>query len=381
MQPHMRVVYLDHTAKLSGGELALLRLIPHLDQVNAHVILAEDGPLVGRFTDEGISVEVLPLPATAKDVRKDTVRPGLSAIAPALHTVTYALRLARRLRALDPDLVHANSLKSGVYGGIAARLARKPLIWHVRDRIAEDYLPRPAVWGIRWMLRHFASAVIVNSQSTLDSMADQIPSDTLHSIVPSIVQVRRYSPERRSGRFCVGMVGRMAPWKGQDVFLRAFAALVASTDARAVLVGSAMFGEDEYEQSVRQLAVELGVTDRVEFRGYQSNVIGELRRMDVLVHASITAEPFGQVILEGMANGVPVVAADAGGPAEIVTHGTNGMLYPPGDATALAAELRRLADDDALRAGIAASGRQRAADFGPDAVRDVVHGLYRKTIR
>ncbi len=101
--------------------------------------------------------------------------------------------------------------------------------------------------------------------------------------------------------------------------------------------------------SSESMARELGLADRVSFRGFAEDVHAELARLDVLVHASTVPEPLGQVVLEGMAAGLPVVAADAGGPAEIIDDGVDGLLYPPGDEAALAERLRRLADDRELR--------------------------------
>ena len=133
----IRVVYLDHIARLSGGEIALLRLLPALaGAVDAHVILGEDGPLVERLRAVGVSVEVLPMAPRVRDLRRDQVTgTGLDPAAmPEL--ARYLLALRSRLRRLRPDLVHTNSLKAALYGGLAGRLTGIPVIWHVRDRIA-----------------------------------------------------------------------------------------------------------------------------------------------------------------------------------------------------------------------------------------------------
>ena len=113
--------------------------------------------------------------------------------------------------------------------------------------------------------------------------------------------------------FTVGMVGWLSPWKGQDVFLRAFALAFPNGAARARAIGSAMFGEDAYATSLTELCDELGLTGRVDFRGFQADIPAELAELDVLVHATVIPEPFGQVVVEGMAAGLPVIASHAGG--------------------------------------------------------------------
>lgn len=376
----MRVVYLDHTAKLSGGEIALLRLLPHLDEVEPHVILAEDGPLRLRLEESGISVEVLPMPAGSRDVRKDHVRPGIGMVRPLFDTVRYAGQVARRVRALKPDLVHTNSLKAGVYGGIAARLTRTPVVWHVRDRIAEDYLPKPAVRGIRLLLHHLPAAVIVNSRATLETIGTGDPV-IVHSVVPELIDIGDgQTRPPRDATFRAGMVGRLAPWKGQDLFLQAFAAAFPDGNERAVIVGAAMFGEDDFADELEQLVATLGLAERVEFRGFCEDVPAELARLDVLVHASRTAEPFGQVVLEGLASSVPVIASEGGGPSEIVTPGINGLLFARGDQRALTRHLVALRTDERLRAELVIGGLARARDFSPQLARLRVQDLYRQVL-
>jgi glycosyltransferase involved in cell wall biosynthesis len=291
----------------------------------------------------------------------------------------YALRLARRLRALEPDLVHANSLKSGVYGTLAARACRVPVVWHLHDRVSEDYLPREAVKLIRPALRRLPNAVVANSEATLRTVAP-IPRAAV-AVVPNPVNVPAEKSAVRPGVERVGIVGRLAPWKGQDVFLKGFARAFAESGVTAVIVGTALFGEEEWEEHVRTEATRLGLRDRVEFRGFRSDIFAEMRRLDIFVHASVVPEPFGQVILEAMAAGVPVIATSAGGAAEVVQHEVNGLLYPPGDAGALAALLRRLVADASLRRTLAAAGRQRAAEYSPERVVGGLEDIYTRVLR
>src|SRR3954449_7040719 len=182
-----RVVFVDHVARLSGAEIALARLVPALaDRVECHVILGEDGPLVGRLREAGAVVEVLPMDERLRDVRKDTVRPGLGQLTSLARTARYVWRLRARLREVRPDIVHTNSLKAAIYGGFAGRLAGVPVVWHVRDRIDEDYLPGPAVRLVRALARRLPSAVIANSEATLATLGHGLPAP---AVVPSPVDV------------------------------------------------------------------------------------------------------------------------------------------------------------------------------------------------
>jgi len=385
----LRVVVLGHSAQLSGGELAIQRTIAAMTDVEVHVILAEDGPLVPLLERAGASVEVLPMDDRSRNLRKDRVQPGKFSMVTWLQSAIYVLRLARRLARVHPDLVHTNTLKAALYGGMAARLAGIPCVWHIRDRIAPDYLPSFAVNLVRVTAKLLPTAIIANSEATLETVA---PSRAFRNragygheavVIPSPVLLSPARPalKRSSAGFRVAMVGRLAPWKGQNIFLQAFAKAFPDGEEVAVLVGSALFGEDGYERQLRELVRDLGIAERVEFRGFRSDVVEELSCVDALVHASIIPEPFGQVILDGMAAGLPVVAARAGGPMEILTDGKTGLLYPPGDVDALASLLRRLADDVELRSRLGAQARKVVVMYSPERVAEQILDVYEQVVR
>jgi glycosyltransferase involved in cell wall biosynthesis len=377
----LRVVYLDHVARLSGAEIALMRVLTHFQDVNPHVILGEHGPLADRLTQAGVSVEVLPIADSARDLRRDAVHPGGASPAAALQTLAYVARLALRLRALRADLVHTNSLKAGVYGSVAARAAGVPVVWHVRDRITEDYIPRAAVRLARTLIRHLADGVVANSTATLETLPAAVRGE-LSWVIPSPVEapdwLQATAGDRpgssRAIRF--GMLGRIAPWKGQDLFLRAFATAFPAGDERAVVVGAAMFGEEGFEHELHTLAARLGIAERVEFRGFREDVWPELASMDVLVHASVIPEPFGTVVLEGMAAGLAVIAADEGGPASMIADGKTGRLFRSGQLDSLVAAMRALRDDPDQRERLGTAARQAITDYRPDTVARQLEQVY-----
>ena len=178
----------------------------------------------------------------------------------------------------------------------------------------------------KWEKRRKTCAVVH------DGLTD---ADLAVASLPQITGAWKADPPR------IGIVGRLVQWKGQHVFLDA-AKKVLDTGARAhfVLIGAPLFGESDYEARLLEQAAPLG--DAVTFTGFRSDVPHLMRTLDILVHASVSPEPFGQVVTEGMASGLPVIGANAGGVREIITNHENGMLTPPGDAQALADALREL---------------------------------------
>ncbi|MEI9897862.1 MAG: glycosyltransferase family 4 protein [Chthoniobacter sp.] len=139
--------------------------------------------------------------------------------------------------------------------------------------------------------------------------------------------------------------GGLVQPKGQDVFVRA-AAKVAKRfpKVRFQIIGGALFQNGAFEEKVWKLATELGLR-KLEFRGFCHNVVPLIRALSILVHASPIPEPFGQVVIEAMAAGKPVVATNAGGIPEIVVDGECGYLVPVGDVDAMAEKICALLAD------------------------------------
>lgn len=379
-------MYVDHTARLSGGELALARLLAALmEDVTPLVVLAEDGPLVERFRSLGARVVVLPLPSATGQVRKEALRDPRVALSRIRSVLSYSLRLRRLIVDEHVEIVHTNSLKAGIYGCLAARLAHVPAVWHLRDRLAPDYLPRLPLFLTRAALTVLPSRVICNSAATLATIPAIVRSPrkgravVVHSPVDPVAKPGGGAEgpvSSTSKDFSVGLVGRFAPWKGQLEAVRALAREEMPADVRLVLIGAPLFGEEGYAEQVRQEVSHLGLDARVDFVGFVDDVMGALSELDVLLHASLVPEPFGQVIVEGMAAGLPVVATRGGGPSEIITDGVDGLLYTAGDTAELASAIRRLADDKALRCQLRDAGLRRARDFSSGIIAPKVLALY-----
>jgi glycosyltransferase involved in cell wall biosynthesis len=182
--------------------------------------------------------------------------------------------------------------------------------------------------------------------------------------------------DRFASPFSVGVLGRIADWKGQDVLIRALAEPeLAEIGARAVIAGDAYPGEEAPD--IAALAHELGVKDRVEFLGFRPDPEAVLASVDVVAVPSTRPDPLPNSALEALAARRPVVAADHGGLTEIVKQGETGILVPPSDPSALAKALRELADDPQRRTrmGQAAAADARAR-FGIPRMLDEIETVY-----
>jgi glycosyltransferase involved in cell wall biosynthesis len=364
-----RVLFLDHTAMLSGGEMALLNLVRQLDprRYEPIVALMDGGPLATELYSSGIQTHVLSIDPSVISARKDSISAGsLLRVKAIWKTLLASRQLAELIRATNACIVDCNSLKADLIGALAGRLARRKVVWHVHDRIESSYLPP---FAVRWFVRlanRLPHYIIANSGSTLRTL--RMKDVGAISVIYPGMQLNPYFDIQpappANGSPHIGIVGRLAPWKGQHVFLHAAAEVLKQyPGSKFQIVGGALFEEHEYERQICDLAKTLGIEQVVEFTGFRQDVPELMAGMNVVVHASTTAEPFGMVIVQGMAAGRPVIATNGGGVREIIADGQTGIMVPMNDGAALAKAICRVLSDAPLAARLAEQGRQRARDM------------------
>jgi glycosyltransferase involved in cell wall biosynthesis len=350
-EKQIQVLYLDHTSKWSGGEIALFRTLNAINTktISPFVLLPADGEFFVRLKNASVPADILTLDPKFLEIRKDDINEGsLMKIDVIASYLRYSVRVAQVARMKKIDIFHCNSLKSDIYGAIAARLARKPVLWHVRDYVNSAYLPGKVASTFRHLAKNIPDGVIVNSKSTQEGLFPKgMGNQRCRVIYDGLMASELLSPPPQQftnwRHSCpkIALLGRIVPWKGQHLFIEAAQKLAQrGVKAHFQIIGAPLFGEADYEAQIRQQAAASGAA--IEFLGFRSDVPALLRALDILVHCSISPEPFGQVVVEGMAEGLPVIASDAGGVCEIIDQGVHGLRTPMGDAEALAQALEGL---------------------------------------
>jgi glycosyltransferase involved in cell wall biosynthesis len=268
---------------------------------------------------------------------------------------------------LQADVVHSNSgiIFTGAFG---AFLAGVPHIWHIREWFGEFHL----LWKCysRVILR-ISRFVICVSRPIKDQFPprghllvindgfDAAEFDVNHEAL-GIEFRTRY---KLGTELVVGVVGRIKlVRKGQEVLLQAADILERrGIRARYLIVGSPYPGNESHLQELHRLAEELSLSDRVVFTGELADPKPAYASMDIFVLPSGQPEPFGGVVMEAMAMGLPVVATNIGGSVDQVSEGITGFLIPPSDPVRLADQLELLISDEALRRKFGQAGKQRVA--------------------
>jgi len=338
------------TGAPGGAERALLALARHLPDHGwtPRIILLQRGPFEEWLSAAGCGFEVLLMTRTRHMHR----------------TAVVVEKLRRAMR--GGSVVVANQSKGQAIAGAAAALSRTPCVWWQHGIPSRNAIELTAtLWP--------SAAVVCSTREAAAAQKTLTPKRRVEVITPG-VDVDRLRSRRGSGAEVkkrlgwsgpvVGMVARLQPWKGQQLFLQA-ASIVAKSrpDVQFAIVGGAVLGwEADYPEQLRRQAAELGLSARVCFAGHQEDPYPWADAFDVAVTASV-GEPFGLVTVEAMALAKPVVGVDSAGTAEIIEDGVSGLLVPPADPDAMAAAILALLGDPALRTRIAAGAAARAERF------------------
>ncbi|MEM6433424.1 MAG: glycosyltransferase [Cyanobacteria bacterium P01_D01_bin.115] len=332
------VLFLDQSGNLGGAELCLLDIAyPH--RQTSLVGLFKDGPFKAALESKTIPVQILS--GSGIQVRKDSSL--IQALQSLFHLgpcVSQAAKIAASY-----ELIYANTQKALVVGALASLLSGRPLVYHLHDIVTPDHFSPVNRRLIVTLANRVACQIIATSEAARSAFVEAGGNGDKVTVVYNGFNPSKYhrsAAERDhlrqklglEGKFVIGHFSRLAPWKGQDVLLDALQHCDGLT--QVLLVGAALYGEDDYVDYLHQQAKRLGISDRVQFLGFRDDVPALMAACDLVTHTSTAPEPFGRVVAEAMLSQRPVIAAAAGGIVELIESGENGWLVPPNQPRLLA---------------------------------------------
>jgi glycosyltransferase involved in cell wall biosynthesis len=363
----MRVLYANHTGRVSGGERSLLDLLGGVPANLVPIVACPRGALAAHVRARGLVH--LNLPEIEASFRLHPVH------TPAAlgRLLQGAIRLRLFARRSGAELIHANSARAGLIAAVAHLLGGPPVVVSVRDCLPDSPLGNQ----VRSVIRKHSAVVIANSRYTAKRFQGNRDRGRVIAI-HNPVDLDRFDPRRCSRKSArdrlgldsttpvLGIVGQLAPWKGQDDALRIVALLRAAWPRlRLLVVGTAVFSSrstrfdnQAYAAFLHHLGNELGLDGSVQFLGEREDVPELLRAFDVLLVPS-WEEPFGRSVVEAMAMETPVVATANGGPSEIIRDGIDGVLLPPRQPQRWATTITDLLRDQAYGRRIGIEARRR----------------------
>jgi glycosyltransferase involved in cell wall biosynthesis len=379
----LKVLYLNHTALMSGAERSLLTVIEGLPDDVEPFVACPSGALSEAVRDLGVAtIEVFGTAGSLKFHPFHTPRTVFDLARTALETRSAARRVGA-------DLVDANSTRAG----LAAFASSLPTVVHVRDRLPRGLLAEAT---LRTLVGR-ARVLMANSDYT----ASRIPPGNAEvRVIPNSINLERFNPDTVDPHItrarlgideadCVlAVIGQITPWKGQDLAIRVAGALSGGAPVRLLIAGSPKFTSSStrfdnraYLAGLHRLVKELGLGDSVRFLGDREDIPEILAATDVVLLPS-WEEPFGLAVIEAMAMGVPVIATEVGGPAEIISGGADGLLLPPHRHEPWAEAVRGLIAAPERLVEIGRRGREKAvASFGVERHLEAVLAAYECALR
>lgn len=381
----MNIAFYNHTSVVSGAEISLLLTARNLSN-SRPVLYAPEGELLERAREMGLPV--VNIPSYRARLSKNPVR----LIKDMIGMIWAGFKFSRTIRSHDIDLIHANSLRAGIMAALFIWLHRRPVVWHVRD-----IPPKGLVgWGINQLASRTVKALVGISNSVLAGFDAKKLGDKLH-LVHNGVEFRegtaadkqRYKVSIREEFMTppesqvMVIIGQITPWKRQEDAIHTIHRLWQNGhDVYLWVVGEAKFRDENivYLKKLQQLALDLGIEERIRFSGFRKDVLEICCAADLLLLCSDN-EPFGRVIIEAMSQSIPVIGTNAGGVPEIIVHNDCGLLYEVGDVEELTLYARCLLMDDKKREMMGSNAVERVKDmFTIQSTADKVEGIYRKIL-
>jgi glycosyltransferase involved in cell wall biosynthesis len=364
----MKILFYNHTGKVSGAERILLLALKRLNRNRFEpvVICPSSDTLAGEVGKLGIACKSLDQLEARFTLRIDFLFKYLFSFYQTIK------QLRAQILEENPNLIHANSVRAGLVASMASVGTRIPVFWHLHDEMPHH----PLSTAIRWFAAFSSRTHLI---STCQAVADSFRGTILRlfgkriplRVVENAIELEKfnYDPANRQkireelqladDEFLIGIVGLITPRKGQLGLIRSFArAQKQLPDSTLLIVGAPMFNKDHlYLEALEKNVREFGIEKRVRFLGLRNDVAAIMQSLDVLVVNS-KSEALVIVAIEAMACGTPVIATKVGGIKEMITHQENGWLIPYGDERLLEEALIALRQKTELREKFAIKGRE-----------------------
>ena len=364
-----KILFLTHVGDPGGAEFKMMDLCADLGD-KAEVLHFQDGSLPAHLAQKNITHKLLPLPASLAGFKRE------QALAKAFPLLFESFGFLRKLYSATRGYTAyvCMSQKAFVLLSLLKPFHRKPIIWFMNDLLSPDHFS-PSLISILIRLAKFsANHLILNSQASYDAWLkaggvnrnlEIIYPGTDFGFIEKRIRNQQKITELKEKlqaqkKIVVGLFGRITPWKGQEIFLEAISKI---PNVHGLIVGEAFFGEENYQHYLQELTRRLQIESNVTFTGHSDQVPEWMAVCDIVVHCSTAPEPFGLVIVEGMAAHKPVIASDGGGAQEIVMDKVTGQLTPMKDADALATAINRYIENPVWAKELATNGYRRSKEL------------------
>jgi glycosyltransferase involved in cell wall biosynthesis len=341
----IRVLCVNLEGSISGAEQSLLLLVRFAPKSIGISAACPAGILTDRLKELGV-----------KTYRVcSTPRKFNHPIIWLFYLIFVNLRLVLIVFKARPQIIHANSSKAVLAVVLAKAVTGKKLVWHARDLKCSRQLAR--------FCNLFASKVIAVSMSVENVLISHGVKAELINVIYNGVAADEFptgaKEKDQSSPITFANIGQFVPWKKQHLFIEAAERFLQDgSNAQFILIGDDIFGRDSrYKRWVIEIVKASSFASNIKIVSWQDDLNLYWPVIDCLIHTT-DAEPFGRVIIEAMAHGVPVIAAADCGPAEIISCGKTGLLFSPDDIEELLRAMKTISQDKELAHNLAINARE-----------------------
>ena len=288
-------------------------------------------------------------------------------------TIPQLFKIFFQIKKMDVDIIQTSCNKSHIFGTIFAVFSGIPVLWTLHDYISKEHFSFP-LRKLLVIFSLFSDRIVAFSYAVRNQFISEGAQAKKIVTVHYGIDAANFRGEAKEGirrefkisekTKVITVIGRISYWKGQEYLIRSIPKIIRSfPDSKFLIVGDAIFGEMTVKRDMEKLIRDTGLTDYCIMSGWRNDIPGILMGTDILVHTSSRPEPFGLVLLEGMAMGKPIVATNMGGVTEIIFHGITGLLVRPADSDAIAEAVINLLLNPAEADRMGRAGQERVERF------------------
>ena len=347
----MKILILEGTSKLGGAQFDnILIQRSKSKSLYYHTIVPEEGDLYEKLIKERRSVEIKPMPKLISTSFFFNNKPILNPFALVNNLINYcrfAIKLSKYIKDNKYDLVVTNGMNPHFYGGIAAKIACVPVVFRLMDVIRKDMLLGFARKAFEFFSNFVSANIIVPSKAVSVAMFSNDFSETKVKVIYNATDLRDFNFESAKPVLrdefnipmdCIifGCFSRLTPWKGQESFVNAAISLLSKgSKAKFIIVGGAVFGTDNFLNTLKNRVLNSGFKANIIFTGFRYDMGDCIKSADVVVVPSIHPDPCPRVMVESMAMSKAMIGSDIGGIPEVISHNSTGLIFNPNDVKSL----------------------------------------------
>ncbi|PIE46608.1 MAG: hypothetical protein CSA42_07630 [Gammaproteobacteria bacterium] len=366
----IRVLYIEENqdGTTGGSHFCLLDLIKNIDKnkIDPYVIFYENNRLFDDFKNETINTFIYKRPRPIRLEKKINFRffkkkyellkiPNsliniiITDIIPLIYFVYFLLKNKIQIIHLN------NTVFAGILWVVAAKFVRIKVVVH--ERTILNYVPRINRFHHKWVdyilgmsksSKLYLESSGVNT-SKYSTFYDRIDVKKYQERITKTRELIRKELNINENQPVIGIVGNLQRWKGQLIVIEAVKILKSKhPKIKCLLIGDSSTTKHDdvfYFKEIKEKIKHWKLENSVVLTGHRSDIPDILNALDIFIHASLTPEPYGLVVLEAMAIGKAVIASNQGGPVEMIENGKSGILIEPGSPQVLAKQIDFLLAD------------------------------------